>query len=89
MNMLSQMSLDILKLDIGFIRNEMKKPVEQSILNDIISMAHRMKLRVVAEGVETKEQKERLQTLGCDYAQGFYYAKPMPVSEYEELLKNQ
>ncbi|MGN1349819.1 MAG: putative bifunctional diguanylate cyclase/phosphodiesterase [Anaerovoracaceae bacterium] len=88
LNMLSQMSLDILKLDIGFIRNEMKKPVEQSILNDIISMAHRMKLRVVAEGVETKEQKERLRTLGCDYAQGFYYAKPMPVSEYEELLKN-
>ena len=51
LNMLSQMDLDILKLDMKFIRNEMNKPAEQSILNDIISMAHRMHLSVVAEGV--------------------------------------
>ena len=86
LNMLSRMSLDVLKLDMQFIHNEMTKPIEKSILNDIISMAHRMNLMVVAEGIETRSQMKRLQALGCDYAQGYYFAKPMPVAEFEELL---
>ena len=89
LNMLSQMDLDILKLDMKFIRNEMNKPAEQSILNDIISMAHRMHLSVVAEGVETRDQMKRLQAVGCDYVQGYFFAKPMPVTEFEELLNSQ
>ena len=87
LNMLNQMRMDILKLDMMFIRNEMKKPMEQSILRYIIDMSHGLGLRVVAEGVETLEQLERLRAFGCDYIQGYYYAKPMPISEYEELLK--
>ena len=89
LNMLSQMSLDVLKLDMQFIHNEMIKPLEKSILNDIISMAHRMNLVVVAEGIETREQVKRLKSLGCDYAQGYFFAKPMPITEFEELLKIQ
>ena len=50
-------------------------------------MSHGLGLRVVAEGVETLEQLERLRAFGCDYIQGYYYAKPMPIAEYEELLK--
>ena len=76
-----------MKLDMMFIRNEMKKPMEQSILRYIIDMSHGLGLRVVAEGVETLEQLERLRAFGCDYIQGYYYAKPMPIAEYEELLK--
>lgn len=87
LNMLNQMTMDILKLDMIFIQNEMKKPVEQSILRYIIDMSHGLGLRVVAEGVENREQMKRLQAFGCDYIQGYYYAKPMPVAEYEELLK--
>lgn len=87
LNLLSQLSIDILKMDMGFIRNELEKPVEQSILNDVINMAHRLHLSVVAEGVETNEQKRRLKVLGCDYAQGYFFAKPMPGSEFESLLK--
>ena len=87
LNLLSQLSLDILKLDMGFIRSELAKPVEQSILNDVINMAHRMHLNVVAEGVETSDQEKRLKVLGCDYAQGYFFAKPMPVTEFENLLK--
>ena len=87
LNMLNQMRMDILKLDMMFIRNEMKKPMEQSILRYIIDMSHGLGLRVVAEGVETLEQLERLRAFGCDYIQGYYYAKPMPIAEYEELLK--
>lgn len=86
LNMLSQMSLDILKLDMKFICNEMSKPFEQSLLHDIINMAHRLHLNVVAEGVETEEQKERLKSMNCDYAQGYFYAKPSPAAEYEKLL---
>ena len=89
LNMFSQMKMDILKLDMKFIQNEMTKPVDQSVLNYVISMSHGMGLRVVAEGVETREQMERLKEFGCDCVQGYYFAKPMPVAEYEQLLKKQ
>ena len=87
LNMLSQMNLDMLKLDMKFVQNEIAKPEEQSILKDIVSMAHRMHLEVVAEGVETRDQMERLQACGCDYAQGYYFSKPLPREEFEKLLK--
>ena len=89
LNMLTQMKLDILKLDMKFIQNELAKPVDRSILGQIIDLAHWMNLNVVAEGVESREQLERLSELGCDYVQGFYLAKPMPAAEYEALLAAQ
>ncbi|MDY2629657.1 MAG: EAL domain-containing protein [Lachnospiraceae bacterium] len=89
LNMFSQMMLDILKLDMKFIQNEMAKSADQSILNDIVNMAHRMHLSVVAEGVETRNQMNRLRSVGCDYVQGYFFAKPMPAAEFEELLKSQ
>ncbi|MDO4489340.1 MAG: EAL domain-containing protein [Eubacteriales bacterium] len=87
LNMLSSMSLDIVKLDMKFITNELAKPDDKSLVGDLIAMAHRIKLKVVAEGVETKEQVERLKTLDCDYVQGYYFAKPMPADEYEALIR--
>lgn len=89
LNMLNQMEMDYLKLDMKFIQNELSKPEERSILNYIIAMAHGIGLRVVAEGVETREQLNRLRDTGCDYVQGYYFAKPMPVEEFEKLLRNQ
>lgn len=88
LNMLSQMKLDILKLDMRFVQNETAKATDQSILSDIISMAHRMKLSVVAEGVENLEQMNRLREMGCDYVQGYYIARHIPAAEFEQLLKN-
>lgn len=88
LNMFSRMNIDILKLDMKFVQNEIAQPEEQSVLNDIVSMAHRMHLGVVAEGVETREQMNRLRAIGCDYAQGYYFAKPMPIAEFEELWKS-
>ena len=89
LNMLSQLSLDILKLDMKFIQNEFAKPSAQSILGDVVSMAHRLHLGVTAEGVETQEQVQRLKEVGCDYVQGYYFAKPMPAAEFEELWRGQ
>lgn len=54
----------------------------------LVNMSHGIGMNVVVEGVETQEQLERLRDIGCDYVQGYYFAKPMPVFKYEELLKN-
>ena len=50
-------------------------------------MTHSLNLKAVAEGVETVEQKERLRLLYCDYAQGYFYAKPTPAADYEKLFQ--
>ena len=54
-----------------------------------MSLARWMNLSVVAEGVETREQLERLRETGCDYVQGYYFARPMPCEEFEKLLRKQ
>ena len=87
LNMLNQLPLDILKLDMQFVRNETAKPDSKGILRFIMEIARSMGLRVIAEGVETKEQLEHLRGIGCDYAQGYYFAKPMPCQEFEKLVK--
>lgn len=87
LNMLNEMPVDILKLDMKFIQNETAKPVNQGILRFIMGLARWMNLSVVAEGVENLEQLDRLRETGCDYVQGYYFAKPMPVKEFEMLLK--
>ena len=87
LNMLNEMPIDILKLDMKFIRSETAKPNSQGILRFIIDLARWMHLDVVAEGVETGEQLERLRQIGCDYVQGYYFAKPMPCEEFKALLK--
>lgn len=73
LNMLNQMPLDILKLDMKFIQNETAKPVGQEILCFIMELVKWMDLSVVAEGVETLEQLERLRAVRCNYVQGFYF----------------
>lgn len=86
LNMLTEMPLDVLKLDMKFIQTEVANPSGDSILGFIVSLTRWMELSVVAEGVETREQLERLQADGCDYAQGYFLARPMPVKALEELL---
>ncbi len=89
LNALGQLSLDVLKLDMRFVWNEMEKPVEKCMLTDVVNMAHRMHLNVIAEGVENRDQLKRLQAVGCDFAQGFFFSKPIPAEEFESLLKAQ
>lgn len=89
LNMLNRMPMDILKLDMQFIRTEMEMPESRRTLRYIIGLAHWLNLSVVAEGVETKEQLEHLRNLGCDYIQGYYLAKPMDPADFEALLRQQ
>lgn len=86
LNMLNQMPLDILKLDMQFIQNETAKPVGQGILCFIMDLAKYMDLSVVAEGVETLEQFERIREVKCNYVQGYYFGRPMPKQEFEALF---
>ncbi|MBP5519644.1 MAG: EAL domain-containing protein [Treponema sp.] len=84
LGLLSRFPLNILKLDISFIRNIKDNEI---IIESIIKMAHRMKLLTVAEGVETLEQFGILKSLGCDYIQGFYFSQALPIKQFESYLK--
>ena len=86
LNMLAELPIDILKLDMRFLQKEEKKNQGRSVLSFIISLAKWMDLQVVAEGVETKEQMQLLKSLNCEYAQGYYYAKPMPENQFERHM---
>jgi len=83
---LSTLPLDILKIDRSFVNDILTNKHNLVIATATINLAHALGLQVVAEGIETKEQKELLATLGCDKAQGYYFAKPMPLSELTEWL---
>lgn len=89
LNVLNEMPIDILKLDMKFIQSETAKPLEQGILQFIMNLARWMRLSVVAEGVETREQLERLMEADCDYVQGYYFARPMPAADFERFLSEE
>lgn len=86
LNTLKDVPIDILKLDMGFLRGSNVERGEQ-ILDHVIKMVSSLKLEMVAEGVETLEQADFLAERGCNVIQGYFYAKPMPQSEYEERLE--
>ena len=88
LNMLSDLQIDILKLDLRFMNNQNKNN-NRSILSFVISLAKWLGLKVIAEGVETIEQVDFLRSLGCEYAQGFYYSRPLPQDLFESLLLKQ
>ncbi|MDO5403245.1 MAG: GGDEF domain-containing phosphodiesterase [Eubacteriales bacterium] len=79
---------DMLKLDMGFVRKIGESRKVESIVLNIINMAHDLGLKIIAEGVETEIQKNFLHVHRCDFIQGFYYSKPLPESEFIALLEN-
>ena len=87
LNTLKAVPVDLLKLDMKFLEDSAGDTKGGSILTSIIRMAHWIKLPVIAEGVETREQAEYLKSVGCQYMQGYYFARPMPAEEYEKLLR--
>lgn len=85
---LNDMNIDILKLDISLLKKD-NPDSDRSVLNFAMQLASMMKLRTIQEGVETKEQLERLKALGCDCIQGYYYSKPLTKIQFEDFLTNQ
>jgi EAL domain-containing protein (putative c-di-GMP-specific phosphodiesterase class I)/FixJ family two-component response regulator len=84
---LKQLPIDTVKIDRSFIRNIDTNPVDAAIVSAIFAMAESMRLRVVAEGVETRAQLQVLERYGCAYAQGYYFSKPLPADGCGKLLR--
>ncbi|MBA3060265.1 MAG: EAL domain-containing protein [Nitrospirae bacterium] len=84
---LKRFPIDNLKIDISFIRDIATDPDSASIVTAIISMAHSLNLKTIAEGVETEEQWKILRLLRCHMGQGYLFSKPMPAEDVEKLLK--
>jgi diguanylate cyclase (GGDEF)-like protein len=87
MSYLRKFPIDKLKIDRSFISELTTNPADASIVQAIISLAHSLRLKVVAEGVETAEQLQRLRELGCDQYQGFYRSKALPADEVEQSIR--
>ncbi len=89
LNMLAELPIDILKLDMRFLQNktDVMNTKKMTILNFIISLSKWLHYPTIAEGVEKKEELEMLKTLGCNYIQGYFFSKPIPVKDFEEYMK--
>lgn len=88
MSYLRRLPLDKLKIDRSFISEIAARPDDASIVQAIVSLAHSLRLKVVAEGVETAAQLEFLRNLACDQYQGYFFSKPLPASEFEALMRS-
>jgi diguanylate cyclase (GGDEF)-like protein len=88
MSYLRRFPIDKLKIDRSFISEVMSRPDDASIVRAIVSLAHSLRLKVVAEGVESAEQLEFLKTLGCDQYQGYHFSPALPASQFEALVRS-
>ena len=84
LNSLKELPLDVIKLDAEFFRSVDDINRANLIVGDTISLAKKLGMSIVAEGIETREQVDFLAEQDCDLIQGFYFAKPLPVNEFEE-----
>ncbi len=89
LNMLKDIHVDVLKIDMAFLKKAEDEERSKKILQMIISLSNQLGMPVITEGVETAEQIRFLSEMGCDMFQGYYFAKPMPVEQFEKLYESQ
>ena len=82
---IKKFNIDFIKIDQSFVRNMTPQSSDMVLCEAIIVMAHKLGIKVIAEGVETVEQRDLLITAGCDYAQGYWFSRPVPAEEFEKL----
>lgn len=85
---LNRFDIDYLKIDRSFTRNLSPNSNEMALSEAIVVMAHKLGLKVIAEGIETEEQYQLLLKAGCDYGQGYWFSKPVPADEFIRLLNH-
>lgn len=86
LNSLKDLPLDVVKLDGEFFHYGNNRERSETVIRDTVKLAKHLNMGIVAEGIETKEQADFMHHIGCDYIQGYYFAKPMPVTEFEQLM---
>jgi EAL domain-containing protein (putative c-di-GMP-specific phosphodiesterase class I) len=87
MSYLRRLPIDKLKIDRVFINEIVSRPEDASIVRAIVSLANSLRLKVVAEGVETPAQLDFLKAVGCDEYQGFHFSRPVPAIEFERVVR--
>ncbi|MBQ4381812.1 MAG: EAL domain-containing protein, partial [Oscillospiraceae bacterium] len=89
LNMLSDMPVDVLKMDMKFIRNLETSETDRRLVSLVLDIAKYLKVEVVAEGVETEGQLKILRDGNCDLVQGFLFSRPLPPEEFERLIEKE
>lgn len=84
LGMVASLPLDVLKIDMAFVRRMLTNPKDRKMVEIIIEIANLLSLKTVAEGVESQEQLDALREMGCDVVQGYCFSKPLPVDEFTE-----
>ena len=84
---LTRLPFDQLKIDQSFVQNLAPDSNDLALCEAIVVMAHKLGIKVIAEGIETQDQYDILKQIGCDYGQGYLFSKPLPVDEFEKLIK--
>lgn len=87
LNLLSELPVDVIKLDRCFLHSAVVQKKERFIISSIISMTKNLEMKSLCEGVETSQQSDFLKEIGCDSQQGYYFSKPVAVEAFEELLE--
>lgn len=89
LNSLKELEIDVLKIDMKFLRIDYENQEKgKSILESMVNMANQLRLPIIVEGVEMRDQVKLLTEMGCKYAQGYYYHRPLNVAAYEELISD-
>ena len=86
LNMLKDMPVDVLKIDMKFLDSSKKAGRSQTIIKNVINMSNELEMTALTEGVETQQQYNQLVSMGCKLFQGYYFAKPMPLNEFEKFI---
>ena len=89
LNLIKVLPVDVLKIDGEFFKQNEMNDKDKAVISTIFRLAKELRLKTVAEGIETAEQVEFVTQCGCDMIQGYYYYKPMPIAEFEKLVENQ
>ena len=89
LNMLSSMPIDVLKMDMKFVRGIEQNKTDELLVKLILDIAKNLHVPVVAEGVETEGQLHILKDAGCDLVQGYYFSRPLPAGEFEKLIEKE
>ena len=89
LNLLSRLPIDIIKLDKVFLKDDTLQESDKIVISCMVDMAKRLRIVSLCEGVETSEQSGYLKEIGCQIQQGYYFSRPVPQDQFEQIIDNE